>query len=206
MGPTRLELAKPVIAAVEGYAVAGGLELALWCDLRVAARDGDLRRLLPPLRRAAHRRRHGAPAAPDRREPGDGPDPHRSRRRRRRGARARPREPRRRQRRGARGRARARARDRRVPAAVPAQRPGERAPPARPATRAPRSRRSSRSAAARSPRAKPRAARRRFVARRRQARPIRPRVDLPRPGPRAPRTAPCDSVRKRRVTRRRRRR
>ena len=52
MGPTRLPLAKPVVAAVEGHAVAGGLELALWADLRILAADAVL---------GVHCRRWGVP-------------------------------------------------------------------------------------------------------------------------------------------------
>ena len=46
MGPTKLHLSKPVAAAVSGYAVAGGLELAVWCDLRVVEEDAE--HLAPP--------------------------------------------------------------------------------------------------------------------------------------------------------------
>ena len=52
LGPSRLELDKPVIAAIEGPAVAGGMELGLWCDFRVMAKEFLLRRLLSTLGRS----------------------------------------------------------------------------------------------------------------------------------------------------------
>ena len=77
MGFTRLTASKPTIAAISGWCLAGGLEIALWCDLRIAT-DG-LQARLPgaPLGRAADRRRHPAPAPHRRPRPRPRHDPDR---------------------------------------------------------------------------------------------------------------------------------
>ena len=79
MGPTRMLLSKPVIAAVEGHAVAGGLELACWCDLRVAARDAVFGVYLPALRCSAGGSRDHPASPAHRAQSRAGPDPDRAR-------------------------------------------------------------------------------------------------------------------------------
>ena len=73
------QASKPTMAAISGWCLAGGLELALWCDLRVATEGAQARLHRAPLRRAADRRRHPAAAADRRHGPGAGDDPHRPR-------------------------------------------------------------------------------------------------------------------------------
>ena len=123
VGPTRMLLTKPVIAAVEGHAVAGGLELAAWCDLRVAAEDAVFgvycRRWGIPLMDGGT----DPPRAPARPQPRPRPDPHGPRRLRRGGAAHGARQPARRAGARARRRPRARGGDRLAPPGGAAQRP-----------------------------------------------------------------------------------
>ena len=135
MGPTRLLLDKPVIAAVEGFAVAGGIELACWADLRVAAADATFgvycRRWGVPLIDGGTIRLprligHVARSRPDPDGPGD---------RRGRGRTHRTGEPGGAERRGAGGRGRPGRRDRRAAPDLPALRPAVGLRPGRPIAR-----------------------------------------------------------------------
>ncbi len=83
-GPLRAPLSKPVIGAIEGHACAGGLGVALFCDIRIVD-DSDVRGLLAPLGRADERRHDRAPAAHCRPGPRHGHAADRPRGRRRRG-------------------------------------------------------------------------------------------------------------------------